>query len=134
MRLIRLLLGLKVSLPVSDLRRVICVGKSMIVSSHISVFKNILDFSGGKESRLLLLCPCSCLVLNCDLHWLTHFVCCVLNNLCCKTYSMVMIPDVLGELCEDDSEVLVHCIKPSVVLVEAEKLLLVLKVFIKSSR
>lgn len=46
--------------PVPDLRIVICVGKSIIVSSHISVFKNILYFSGGKESRLLLLCPCSC--------------------------------------------------------------------------
>lgn len=58
----------------------------------------------------------------------------VLNNLCCKTYSMVMIPDFSGELCEDDSEVLVHCIKPSVVLVEAEKLFLFLKVLIKSSQ
>lgn len=47
---------------------------------------------------------------------------------------MVMIPDVPGELCEDDSEVLVHCIKSSVVLVEAEKLFLFLKVLIKTSR
>lgn len=34
---------------------------------------------------------------------------------------MVMTPDVPGELCEDDSEVLVCCIKPSFVLVEAQK-------------
>lgn len=120
--------------PVPGLRRVIYVGKSIIVSSHVSVVKNILDFSGGKESRRLLLCPCSCWVLNCNLHWLTHFLCCVLNNLCCETYSMVMIPDVPGELCEDDSEVLAHCIKPSVALVEAEKLFLFLKVLIKSSQ
>ena len=46
--------------PVPDLKIVIYVGNSIIVSSHVSVFKNILDFSGGKESRLLLLCPCSC--------------------------------------------------------------------------
>lgn len=46
---------------------------------------------------------------------------------------MVMIPDVPGELYEDDSEVLVHCIKPSVVLVEAEKLFMFLKVLIESS-
>lgn len=45
-----------------------------------------------------------------------------------------MIPDFLGELCEDDSEVLVHCIKPSVVLVVAERLFLFLKALIKSSR
>ena len=45
-----------------------------------------------------------------------------------------MIPDVPGELCEDDSEALVHCIKPSVVLVEAGRLGLFLKVLIKSSR
>lgn len=36
-----------------------------------------------------------------------------------------MIPDFLGELCEDDSEVLVHRIKPSVVLVVAERLFFV---------
>lgn len=43
----------------SDLRRATYVGKSMIISSHVPVFKNILDFRRGKESRLLLLCPCS---------------------------------------------------------------------------
>lgn len=47
---------------------------------------------------------------------------------------MVMIPDAPGEPCEDNSEVLVHCIKPSFVLVEAEKLFLFLKVLMKSGR
>lgn len=98
------------------------------------VFRNILNLSSEKEPGLLLLCPRSCGVLNCDLHWLMHFFFCVLNNLCCKTYSIVMIPDFLGELCEDNSEVLVHRIKPSVVLVVAERLFLFLKALIKSSR
>lgn len=47
---------------------------------------------------------------------------------------MVMIPDIPGEICEDDSEVLVHCVKPSVTLVEAKNLFLFSKVLIKSSR
>lgn len=63
-----------------------------------------------------------------------YFLYCVLNNLCCETYSMVMIPDIPGEICEDDSEVLVHCVKPSVTLVEAKNLFLFSKVLIKSSR
>lgn len=117
--------------PDPDLRKITTQEKNIIVSSHVLVFRIILNFSGEKEPGLSLLCPCSCGVLNCDLHWLVHFFSCVLNNLCCKTYSIVMIPDFLGALCED-TEVLVHYVKPSVVVV-AEKLFLLLKALIKSS-
>lgn len=42
--------------PAPDLRRAIYVGKSMIVSSHVSVFKNILDGWNVGEKSLGCFC------------------------------------------------------------------------------